>query len=113
MELRMKLMPIHWSYLERKRVYIVVTKCGIYKGMYLTQPRSNNFIYIILSHVSVHKRGNLYLLPDALFNREDTYYDAEDYINKIKQNAINARQQMETRSLKIILHKLVNETFEW
>jgi hypothetical protein len=44
-----------------------------------------------------------------LFYEEDYYYDPE----KIRENAKNARQQMECRSINIILKQLVNEDFEW
>ena len=47
------------------------------------------------------------------FDREDTFYIAEKYINKIKDKANNARQQMETRALNKILKGIVNETFQW
>ena len=43
------------------------------------------------------------------FDREDTFYDAEE----IKENAQKARQQMENRALNQILKRIVNETFEW
>jgi hypothetical protein len=43
------------------------------------------------------------------FDRDDTFYDAED----IKKNAQKARQQMEKRSLDMVLKRIVNETFEY
>jgi hypothetical protein len=43
------------------------------------------------------------------FHEEDYYYDPE----KIEENAQKARQQMEQRSLNMILKKVVNEHFEW
>ena len=100
MELRMKLMPIHWSDLERKRVYIVVTKCGIYKGMYLTQPRfSLQFPYIVLTHVTSTKNGKTYKFPQSIFDRQDTFYNAEEYMSKIKNQGKQARENMESRAL--------------
>lgn len=39
----------------------------------------------------------------------DTYYDVE----KVRKNAEYARQQMEQRSLNMILKRLVNEEFDW
>ena len=44
-----------------------------------------------------------------LFYEEDYYYDPEI----IRVNAQHARQQMEERSLNMILKRLVNEHFEW
>lgn len=43
------------------------------------------------------------------FYEEDYYYDPE----KIRENAQQAKQEMEQRSLNIILKKLVNEEFHW
>ena len=110
----MSLKPIHSSNLERKGEYIVETQNGIYKGIYLTQPRfSKVFPYIILKFVMVNKNDTQYKCPEALFDREDRFYIAEKYINEIKDKANNARQQMETRALNKILKGIVNETFQW
>jgi len=43
------------------------------------------------------------------FDRYDHFYDVE----KIKNIAQKARQQMECRALNKILKRVVNETFEW
>jgi hypothetical protein len=109
-----KIKPIHWTNLNRKGVYIVETENGIYKGMHLTQPRFKiQFNYIILSHVTITKNGKKYKLPDALFNKTDKFYDAEIYINNIKDIANRARQQMESRALDKLLKRVVNEHFQW
>lgn len=106
--------PIHWTNLSRKGIYIVETQNGIYKGTHLTQPKfSIEFNYIILSQVTVMKNGTKYKLPEALFYKEDKFYDAEKYINKIKDMANNARKNMESRALDKILKRVVNETFYW
>jgi hypothetical protein len=44
-----------------------------------------------------------------LFFEEDYYYDPE----KIRENAILAKQSMEQRALDMILKRVVNENFEW
>jgi hypothetical protein len=109
-----KISPIHWTNLIRKGIYIVETDTGLYKGMHLTQPRFRlQFNYIILSHVTLTKNGKKYKLPEALFYKEDKFYDAEMYINNIKDMANNARQNMESRALEKILKRIVNEHFEW
>jgi len=106
--------PIHWTNLNRKCVYIVETENGIYKGKHLTQPVFRlQFNYIILSHVTVMKNGKKYELPDALFNKTDKFYDATQYINKIKENSRKSRQNMEARALDKILKRVVNEHFQW
>ena len=110
----MDLKPIHWTNLERKGVYIVDTPNGLYKGIYLTQPRfSREFPYIILKFVTSNKNGERYKFVESLFDRHDIFYHAEHYINEINNKSKQARQQMETRALNIILKKLVNEHFEW
>lgn len=105
---------IHYTNLERKGIYIVKKENGIYKGTYFTQSRRTFvFPYIILTHVTLIKNGEKYKIPDVLFDREDTFYNAEKYINEIKDKARKARQQMETRALNKILKGIVNETFQW
>jgi len=47
------------------------------------------------------------------FTEFDYYYDVNPFKYEIKSMAENARQQMEQRSLNMILKKLVNEEFEW
>ena len=49
------------------------------------------------------------LRPYYSFYENDYYYDAE----KIKENAQQAREQMECRSVNMILKRIVNEEFQW
>ena len=44
-----------------------------------------------------------------LFYENDSYYEPE----QIKSNAQRATEQMEQRSLNMILKRLINEHFEW
>jgi len=106
------LRPVHYTNLERKGKYIVETSNGIYKGQYFTQPKYH-FPYIILTFVTCKKNGRLYSLSEALFDKQDMFYDAEEYMNKIKEQSKKARQQMETRALDKILKGVVNENFNW
>ena len=99
---------MHFTNLTRKGIYIVKNENGIYKGMYL--PRA--LPYIILTHVTMIKNGIIYKLPEALFDQSEEFYDAEQYINEIKENAQKAKQQMEMRALDKIL-KRVDENFKW
>ncbi len=103
---------IHYTNLERKGKYIVETSNGIYKGQYFTQPKYD-FPYIVLTFVSCIKNSTLYSVSEAIFDKQDTFYYAEEYIHKIKEKAREARQQMESRALDKILKSLVNEQFEW
>lgn len=43
------------------------------------------------------------------YSGDDEFYDAEE----IKEKAQKARQQMEHRSVNMILKRIVNEEFEW
>jgi len=47
------------------------------------------------------------------FTDFDYYYDVKEFKCEIKRMAEYARQQMEQRSLNIILKRLVNEEFQW
>ena len=104
----MDIKPIHYSNLERNGIYIVETDKGIYKGTYLSQT-TFSIPYIILSQVSSTKCK----CPEALFDKEDKFYDVSQYINELKNKANNAREQMESRALDKILKGIVNETFNW
>ena len=107
-----QLRSIHYTNLERKGKYIVKTENGIYKGQYFTQPQYY-FPYIVLTFVTCKKNGTMYSLSEAIFDKQDTFYNAEEYINEIKENARKARQQMELRALNKILKGVVNEMFQW
>lgn len=108
----MSLNTIHSSNLERKGEYIVETPNGVYKGQYFTQPKYD-FPYIVLTFVTCIKNGTMYSVSEAIFEKEDTFYNSKEYIHKIKKDAREARQQMESRALNKILKRVVNETFDW
>ena len=63
-----------------------------------------NLIMIFRQHPTDMRRTTYYS-----FYEEDYYYNPEI----IRENAKKARQEMEQRSLNIILKKIVNENFEW
>ena len=108
----MEMKPTHFSNLERKGKYIVKTENGLYKGIYLTQPLYF-FPYIVLSFVTKNENGKKYKFHEALFQENDIFYNAKEYIHNIKENARKAKQQMETRALDKILKGLVNDEFQW
>ena len=45
----------------------------------------------------------------SFFSKEFKFYDIEE----IRDNAKKAIQSMEQRALKIILHRIINDDFEW
>jgi hypothetical protein len=47
------------------------------------------------------------------FTEFDYYYDVKDFKYEIKRRSEIARQQMEQRTLNMILKRLVNENFQW
>ena len=108
----MEVRSIHYTNLERKRIYVVETSNGTYKGQYFTQPKYD-FPYIVLAFVTCIKNGTMYSVSEALFNKQDKFYDAEEYMNKIKEQAMEAKEQMETRAVDKILKDVVNEHFRW
>lgn len=57
------------------------------------------------------KHGIFVLYIDNNFK----YYDYNDYndVEEIREKSKRARQQMEQRSLNMILKRLVNEDFQW
>ena len=47
------------------------------------------------------------------FTEFDYYYDVKEFKCELKRKAENAKQQMEQRSLNMILKRIVNEEFQW
>ena len=47
------------------------------------------------------------------FTEFDYYYNVKEFKCELKRRAEKARQQMEKRSLDMVLKRLVNEHFEW
>ena len=50
--------------------------------------------------------------PCKIFSKWDKYLELTE-MNKISKKGKKARQQMEKRSLNMVLKRLVNEDFEW
>jgi hypothetical protein len=88
-----------------KEYYIQAYDTHIYfKGMIFNDYQRS--IHKDYHHINMNFTLATYL---HLFYEEDYYYDPE----KIRDNAQQAREKMEQRSLNIILKRLVNEHFEW
>ena len=92
-----------------KEYYITTHDTHLYFKMifndYQTSFSNMGLDYINLNMIFIQK----YSKDNFLFYEQDYYYDPE----KIRENAQNARQQMEQRALNAILKKIVNENFEW
>jgi hypothetical protein len=91
--------------LELGREYFILRSNGKkYKGIF------DDYKYSYINHDEAEifakfETKTLYYFYTA----EDKFYD----VNYIRMNAYVARQQMEHRSVNMILKRLVNEHFEW
>jgi len=95
----------HGMFTEGKE-YIVETRKGFYKGTYKKPEMA--IPYVILYNV---KKDHI-KMSQVIFYREDTFYDAEDYIQKLKYKAQQAQQSMEKRALNEILRQLIDENYK-
>ena len=94
----------HGMFTEGKQ-YIVETRNGFYKGTY---KKPEMYIpYVILYNVTKDKTK----MTEVIFYREDTFYDAEQYIKQLKYKAQQARDSMEKRALNEILRQLIDENY--
>jgi hypothetical protein len=94
----------HGMFTEGKE-YIVETYHGFYKGTYKKPVMA--IPYVILYNVTKDKTKN----AQAIFYREDKFYDAEQYIAQLKYKAKQARDSMEKRALNEILRQLIDENY--
>ena len=103
-------------------VYVAESEYEIYIGTYRGQLNNKYFppyrnvlcdVKVRIKNKSNSIKDNLKLTPILVnfvsINKNDIIYDLEE----IRDNAKRARQQMEQRSLNIILKRLVNEEFRW
>jgi len=74
---------------------------AFYRGTFVK--KNNN----LLSFLDVSALKPLEYLGDGNFGKTEIYYE----LDKIKENAKNAREQMEKRSLDLILESILNEDF--
>jgi hypothetical protein len=95
---------------------------GTFRGVHSIQNNSNNLIFVDIiqkktgpeelfiylgrtARYSALIRKNLMILPKDVY----TFYD----IDEVKENKKKAIQNMEKRTLDMILKRLINEHFEW
>ena len=103
--------------LKVNTVYAVDSEYETFIGTYRGH-LSNNYIKAfknILWDVKVrikqktNRKTEPILVQYVTINKNDIVYD----LDKIKQDATQARQNMEQRALNTILKGIVNEEFEW
>jgi len=102
--------------LKVNSVYAVETEYETYIGTYRGDINNKYFppYKNVLCNVKVIIKQKLrkskpILVQFVSINKNDIVYD----LDKIKQDSKKAKQQMEQRSLNMILKRLVNEEFEW
>jgi hypothetical protein len=85
---------------------------GIYKGEYAKGPRHYYLwdvtVYLRNTNINFTKSDENYLGALSL-DSNNIFHDWEE----IREKSKRARQQMEQRSLNMILKRLVNEEFQW
>jgi hypothetical protein len=116
-------MALKWDELSSGREYIIkhdtnIHKKKIYKGTFIETHQSRGSRLIPIEkrrygekYETVISWYNLFSIngDTKFFFESDIYYDLE----KIREKAKNAKQQMELRALDIILKRIVNEEFKW
>lgn len=92
--------------LKRHRKYKVVLLGSVYEGtMVKLYPTPD---VIKMRNVTLFGISNK-KFEFSFFSKEFEFYDVEE----IRDNSIRAKQQMEQRSLRLILKRLINEDFVW
>ena len=105
----------HYPRLKVGKIYAAETRNhNIYIGTYTEYVKQYGYIiYYVLDNVTkYHSFGSKNpekLKTTAFFSPTDTFYDLEE----IRENGKRARQNMEQRSLDIVLKRLLNEEFQW
>jgi hypothetical protein len=116
-------MALRWYELSRGREYIIshdktIHHKRFYKGIFIErcEIRGSRLIPIEKRRYgpkfeNVNMWYSLFSINGnkTCFFESDTYYD----FNKIKDNANQARKNMEQRALDKILKRIVNEEFQW
>ena len=101
-------MPVHHTKLVKERTYYIKGPEVVYTGKFIGFTEDNDLLFRFL------RTANSTLISCVVhrfYAGHDTYYDAEEM--KARVNAEKARQQMEERSLQMILKKVVNDDFKW
>lgn len=103
---------VHHTKLLKDRTYYIQTSDLTYTGIFMCCYENENMNEIMFSIIGSNAKG-FQLMGRMYFPIKDNnkYYDVEEM--KVKVAAEKARQQMEHRSLNMILKRVVNEEFQW
>ena len=112
----------HGMFMEGKEYIVSYDKTihnkAFYKGIFIERREikgsrliSNRRDHFVDRYENVTMWYSLFSIngDKTCFFESDTYYD----LKKIRDNANNARNSMESRALNKILKNVVNEEFEW
>jgi len=80
---------------------------AFYKGKFVKKIKFSHFDYLLSLFEDVSALKPLEYLGEGNFGKMELYYE----LDKIKENSINAKQNMEKRALDIILKSILNEDF--
>ena len=80
-----------------------------YRGTFVDKTYFYNMDYLLSHFDDVSSLKPLHYLGDGNFGKTEIYYE----VDKIKENARIARQQMEKRAIDIVLKNIINENFTW
>ena len=78
-----------------------------YRGTFVKKFKFDNFDYLLSLFEDVFALKPLEYIGEGNFGKTEVYYELE----KIKENSINAKEQMEKRTLYMILKSILNEDF--
>jgi hypothetical protein len=78
-----------------------------YRGTFVKKIKFNNIDYLLSLFEDVFALKPLQYMGEGNFGKTEVYYELE----KIKENSINAKEQMEKRTLDMILKSILNEDF--
>jgi hypothetical protein len=78
-----------------------------YRGTFIKKFKFGNFDYLLSLFEDVFALKPLEYMGEGNFGKTELYYELEI----IKENSINAKEEMEKRTLDMILKSILNEDF--
>lgn len=101
---------IHTNNLVYNKRYCIETRKNIVNAIFMGSYNEKQHLYF--SEFKCYNRKIKNSIFILYIHNNFKYYDYND-VEEIREKSKRARQQMEERSLNMILKKLVNEEFQW
>lgn len=103
------------TFLEIHKEYIIITfdTNQIFKATFYHCDHNDHCHHCDDTEYNIYNYYFTHNNTKFIFTEFDYYYDVEEFKCEIKRSAEKARQQMEQRSLNMILKRIVNEEFQW